>query len=376
MKSGRERPIDWIVLAATVVLGGLAKLSFFFILGPFVAILLFLGLRDANAKPRPLFLITSIGFGGLLLLPWWVPNVDDVLHFTLGITATFDRHSLGEGVSIGKFLSWIKVIRWTIVGPAASLITLLLLTVFALCQARFDKRQKVVIWTFLLSIIPTLVLAFSGTNNNPRYVGPTLFLLALALGVIAQVTGWLTSWKKSLILAGLIMFQLAVLVWPTPGYSRYQKGDDSKTFVGSNYTNVFRRPDQWDWELLWDLLYQHGLERPIIGELGMGPALSPPQINFPWAERNLQADVRLLWRYEWEEPIDWERVMKAAGECDVIVTAPGFIGKIASKNHLDNQYNAEFAKRLEQDGRFEGPLRLNISKYEPVELTIFFKKKL
>ena len=375
MTSDRERFMNWIALAASVFLGGMAKLSFFFILGPFVIILFFLGLRDKTAKPSPLFLMTSVGFGGLLLLPWWVLNVDDVLRFTLNITVTFDRHSLGEGISIEKFLSWIKLIRWTILGPAAALITLLFLGVFALHQTLFKKQQKVILWTLLLSIVPTLVLAFSGTNNNPRYVGPSLFLLAIVLGVIAQVTGWLMSWKKSFILVSLTMFQLTVMVWPTPGYIRYQKGDDSKTLIGANYTNIFRRPDQWNWGSFRNLVSARGIERPIVGELGMGSAFNPPQINYPWVAQSLRADVRLLWRYEWEDPIDWERVMKAAGECDVVVTAPGFIGKISNKNHLDNQYNTELVRRLEQDGRFEGPISLNISKFEPVELAIFFRKK-
>ena len=101
--------------------------------------------------------------------------------------------------------------------------------------------------------------------------------------------------------------------------------------------------------------------------------MNPPQINLPLAKRNLKADVRLLWRYEMG-PMDWEKLMQAAAECDVVVTAPGFVGRIATKNHLDNEHNAEFVRRLEQDGRFEGPVRMKIGKYDPVELVIFFRR--
>ena len=120
------------------------------------------------------------------------------------------------------------------------------------------------------------------------------------------------------------------------------------------------------------MVSQRGFERPIVGELGMGPTMNPPQINLPLAKRNLKADVRLLWRYEMG-PIEWERVMQAAAQCDVIVTASDYVGKRANKNHLDNQHNTQFARRLEQDDRFEGPVRMKIGKYDPVELVIFFR---
>lgn len=372
MQSERERFVHWVAFAGCVALGGLAKFSFFFILAPFALILLFLGLRGVNAKPTPLFLITSIGFGGLLLLPWWISNLPVVLDYLFNTAATFERHSLGQGVSLGKFLAWMRLIRWTVLGPTMALVALLLLAAFALRRNRFDKQKKVVIGVFLLSIAPTLIITFSGTNNNPRFVGPALFGLAIALGVIAETTRWLVSWKGRLILAGLIVWQLAVLVWPTPGDPRYQKGDESKTLLVANYTNMFRRPDQWDWEGFWALVPKQ-MERPIIGELGQGSAMNPPQINSPWAKRNMQAEVRLLWRYELG-PIDWERVMQEAAKCHVIVTAPDYVGKKASKFDLDNQHNTEFMRRLAQDERFEGPIRLSIGRFDPVELVIFFTK--
>lgn len=372
IQNNRDQFVHWVVLAACVALGGLAKLSFFFILGPFALILLSLGLRDATIKPRPVFLITSIGFGGLLTLPWWIPHFSDVLHFIFNVTATFERHSLGPGISFGKFLAWMKLIWWTVLGPAMALLALLFLITFALRYHRFDKQKKVIIWTLLLSAVPTLVLAFVGTNNNPRYLGPALFLLALAFGVMAQVTGWLTSRKGRLIPAGLIAWQLAVLVWPTPGDSRYQKGDDSKTILIGNYTGMFRRPDQWDWEGFWELVPKQ-IQYPIIGELGQGQGMNPPQISYPWAKRHLKSEVRLLWRYELG-PIDWESVIEEAVKCHVIVTAPGFVGKKGSKFDLDNQHNAEFVRRLERDNRFKGPIRLSIGRFDPVELFIFFRQ--
>ncbi len=369
--SRRERPVYWIGFTACVALGGLAKFSFFFILAPFSLILLFFGWQDKNFKPSPLFLITSLGFGSLLFSPWWIANWKVVFVYLFFTAATFERHSLGHGISLGKFLTWTKLVRWTVLGPALFWITLILLITFVFRRKSFDKQKKSVIGLLLLSALPTLMITFCGTNNNPRFVTPALFPLALALGMIGSVTGWFTSWKKSLFLAGFIIWQLAVQVWPIPGDPHYQKGDESKTLLLANYTNMFRRYEQWDWEPVWKIISERGFKSPVIGELGLGSSLNPTIINYPWAMRNLTADVRLLWRYEMG-PINWETLMREAAQCDVIVTAPNFIGTKESKAPFDNQYNAEFVRRLEQDPRFEGPIRLTVGKFEKTELVIFF----
>jgi hypothetical protein len=41
---------------------------------------------------------------------------------------------------------------------------------------------------------------------------------------------------------------------------------------------------------------------------------------------------------------------------------------------MDNQYNAEFAERLEHDLRFSEPIYLTMGRFEPVELAIFVNK--
>jgi hypothetical protein len=49
---------------------------------------------------------------------------------------------------------------------------------------------------------------------------------------------------------------------------------------------------------------------------------------------------------------------------------------LKNKEDLDNQYNAEFASRLSQDPRFRGPIRLEMGRFEPVEVDVFLKKSL
>jgi hypothetical protein len=85
--------------------------------------------------------------------------------------------------------------------------------------------------------------------------------------------------------------------------------------------------------------------------------------------------VRWLWRYE-EGPLDWGKVMESVGQSDIAVTAPHYIGAVKNKQDLDNQYNAEFAERLSRDQRFQGPIRLEMGRFEPVEVAVYLKKTL
>ena len=66
--------------------------------------------------------------------------------------------------------------------------------------------------------------------------------------------------------------------------------------------------------------------------------------------------------------------MSLAGESDLVVTAPDFIGQVSDKQDLDNRYNREFAERLIIDPRFQGPFRLEMGRFQPVEVDVFVKK--
>ena len=117
--------------------------------------------------------------------------------------------------------------------------------------------------------------------------------------------------------------------------------------------------------------------------LGSGRPLNPPQIAYPWfSEGKLSLDAWFwrteplwLWRYS-EGPLDWQKVMRAAGESDIVVTAPDFIGQVSDKQDLDNRYNREFASRLASDARSRGPIRFEMGRFEPVEVQVFVKSNL
>ena len=115
--------------------------------------------------------------------------------------------------------------------------------------------------------------------------------------------------------------------------------------------------DQWDWHSLRELCRDEGFAEPRVAVLGSGRCYNPPQIRYAWVADGAPAiDVRWLWRYE-NGPIDWQAVMAAADDCDVVVAAPNYVGETSDKQDRDNQYNAEFVHRMSQNGRFRGPFQ-------------------
>jgi hypothetical protein len=145
---------------------------------------------------------------------------------------------------------------------------------------------------------------------------------------------------------------------------------------------IMVRFDQWDWEPLRDITQSCGLEKPKIAFLGMGRPLNPPQLLYPWflagvspSDRNGFPEPLWLWRFE-QGPLDWQQVMNSARESDIVLTAPNFIGQISDRQDLDNRYNREFAERLGRDPRFSVPIRLEMGRFEPVEVLVFLNKNL
>jgi len=82
-----------------------------------------------------------------------------------------------------------------------------------------------------------------------------------------------------------------------------------------------------------------------------------------------------LWRYE-QGPVNWQEIMGTIGQSDIVLTAPNYIGEVADKQDLDNQHNLEFAERIARDPRFQEPVRLEMGRFEPVEVDVFLKKTL
>ena len=145
---------------------------------------------------------------------------------------------------------------------------------------------------------------------------------------------------------------------------------------GAPAWQVMRRFDQWDWSTVRSISQSCGVDAPKISYLGDGLAFDMPQIEYPWIAKKLPPpDVSWLWRSE-EGPLDWQKVMDSAGQSDIVITAPKFVGESLIKENLDNEPNAEFANRLSRDQRFRVPFRLAMGRFEPNEVLVFVKTSL
>jgi hypothetical protein len=145
---------------------------------------------------------------------------------------------------------------------------------------------------------------------------------------------------------------------------------------------IMVRFEQWDWEPVRNIAQNCGLNRPKIAFLGMGRPLNPPQIQYPWflagespSEKNGYSEPLWLWRYE-QGPMNWEKVMSSADQSDIVLTAPTFVGQATDRQELDNQHNREFGERLAHDTLFRGPIRLEMGRFEPIEVLVFVKNTL
>ena len=180
----------------------------------------------------------------------------------------------------------------------------------------------------------------------------------------------------------LIFGQLGMLLYPVafPNKQLVEMG----LVNGGLPWQVLTRYDQWDLGPLREISQSCGLETPKISFLGGARPLYPPQIEYPWVaalssthlkDIDLPPDPVWLWRYE-DGPLDWQKVMDAAGQSDIVLTMPGYVGETVYKEDVDNEHNEEFAERLSQDPRFQAPIRLEMGRFSPNEVLVFPKKSL
>jgi len=205
--------------------------------------------------------------------------------------------------------------------------------------------------------------------------------LAIAVGVLADWSGWALAGPSIAISGLLFCAQLVMIVAPVlfPNKHPVIMGMAN----GQYPWRVMARVDQWDWTPLEQISRSCGAESPKISYLGEGRAFNPPQIERPWATVAASTglanypypDVTWLWRYE-EGPIDWQKVMASADQSDLVITAPRFGGEVGNSGDLYNQHNSEFADRLSHDSHFREPVRLEMGRFEPVDVLVFVNQSL
>lgn len=385
--NGDRAPNSWIGLGIALGLGGLAKPPFAFIAGPIGLLALYLSWRKIVNSPSPRSLIQSGVLGALIMLPWWGFN------FRAAISKAFRsggnvRDALGEQGSLSTIGKWLYVVFQSMLGPALTLLMLAILLTFCLKlfrkQLELNTTQATALLICLAGALPYPTLAAFAVNQNPRLISPALISLAVGMGILAVLTRWTAVKGLAAIATALIGFQIAMMISPSGNTPFYQTGDAaSKTLLWGNPTTVMQRTELWDWSKLRELCLEQKIRKPEIGYLGAGYSLSPTQIALPWFQANKSANVERLWQFIPGEEIDWEDLMKAISDRNVVLTVPSFsnnprfsdIEDSPLKNvDRDNQYNLELVERLKNDPRFEDPIILEMGQIEPTQVFVFIQK--
>lgn len=374
---------NWVGLGLAVGLGFLSKASFAAIAIPVLAFWLVLGRWGHLGVPS----IASQRKAGLLALfvaaPWWVLNVRYTVPAVQDARG-FVANSLGSP-SLATWVHWLNTVLQSLLGHGVSIFIFLVviacfLKVIVRKETILDPLQKAALGACACAGVPLILAQLSGTNHLLRHISPAVIPLAIAVGVLSDKSGWARSRAAAAISFVLFCGQLLMILAPVflPNHHPIDTG-----FVNGRLPwRVMLRRDQWDWSPVLNIARSCGREAPTISYIGIGPGLTRPQIEYPWAAESASTrvaafdypDVKWLWRYE-DGPVDWQKVMDAAGQSDIVLTAPHYTG-VAPEDNLYNQHNAELADRLSRDPHFQGPIHLEMGRFTPVEVEVFVKTTL
>jgi hypothetical protein len=373
----------WIGLGLAIGLGFLSKSSFALIAFPVLLVTVFFARRSQQSFPAMVSFIKAGALGLIIAAPWWLKNLGPALSY-----AKFAREQSRNSLGAPSFVTWgewFYTIVISLIGPGLSIliglvVVLVVRKILVKREVRLSQLQQTALMTCLCAVLPLIALQLSGTNHLLRYLCPTVIPFAIAVGVLADVTGWIRSWAAMATSGALALAQLLMIVAPVVFPNKQPV--DPGFYNGGLPWRIMVRFDQWDWKPLRDIAQSCSLEKPKIAFLGMGRPLNPPQLLYPWfvagaspSERNGFDEPLWLWRYE-QGPLDWQKVMSLVGQGDIVVTAPGFEGQATDRQDFDNRDNREFAERVSRDPRFRGPIRLKMGRFEPVEVDIFLKNGL
>lgn len=375
---------SWIGLGLAIGLGLLSKTTFVLIAFPVLTFALISDRRKNFTWQgiKPLFKAGILA--SVIAAPWWIKNVGPALRYSKFATDQA-RESLGAP-SLLTSLKWLATVAMGLLGPA---VTIVIAVVLIICLRKIFKREVIIVdrghrpavLACALAGLPLAALQLSGMNHNLRYMAPAVVPLAIAVGVLSDVTGQFRSRAGFATFVTLMVAQLLMIVAPV-AFPNTKPADPGLVNGGLPW-GIMVRFEQWDWKPLQNIARRCELQEPQIAFLGMGRPLNPPQVLYPWfADGTYASDALLwhseplwLWRYS-EGPLDWQKVMKAIGQSDIVVTAPDFVGQVSDRQDLDNRYNREFAKRLAADSRFQGPIRLEMGRFAPVEVLVFVRNNL
>lgn len=380
----RESTRDWIVLGLAIGLGFLSKTSFLLI-GPPALVCWFVVSRRKRTVDRGIAFPLKAGALALLVAgPWWLLHAKDAAAYAQYARA-FVRNSLGPP-SLATWMKWMDTVIQALLGHGTSLlIALVAITCLAAMVrgkgVKLQGAQRPALWVCACAGVPIVLAQLAGTNHLLRHITPSVIPFAIAVGILAEKTLWSRKPAGMAFASLLLAAQLGMIVYPVvfPNTAPVDIG-----FVnGALPWRSLARFDQWNWKPLWEISNACNLESPRISYLGNGREFDPPAIQYPWLmaampmrlSKIAYPDVTWLWRYE-DGTFDWQKVMGSAAGSDLVVTAPYYRGEAVIKEDEDNRHNSEFAQRLSQDSRFQGPILFQVGRFSPVEIAVFAKRGL
>jgi 4-amino-4-deoxy-L-arabinose transferase-like glycosyltransferase len=373
---GAEHAGDWMGLGLAIGLGLLSKASFVLLLFPVSVFSLFV-IRQRLACPSFAALLKAGALGFALAAPWWLVNVRAALGYAK-FAIDSPRNSLGRP-GLHTWAKWSATVAQGLLGHGLTVVAVLVV-VAALRKIAIRREpilniaQRTALMACIYGVLPIVIVQAAGVNHLLRYLTPALIPLAIIVGVLADRIGWTCQWRYVAALALCFSLQLIVIVSPVV-FPNTRPVDPGFANGGLPWRAMVRF-DQWDWKPIRDISHDCGIETPRISYLGNGRTFTPAHVEYPWILAGAQPpDVKWLWRYE-DGPMDWRRVWSSVGESDIVLTAPRYVGQVSDWQDLDNQHNAELAGQLAQDSRFRKPIRLEMGRFEPVEVLVFLKKDL
>jgi 4-amino-4-deoxy-L-arabinose transferase-like glycosyltransferase len=368
---------NWIGLGLAVGLGFLSKTSFALIAFPVLTFFFIDAYRKSLMQRGTGFVFKAGAVAFLVAGPWWVLNFRSALSYA-SFARNLYRSSLGPP-SLSTWARWLGSVDVGLLGPAVGiLVAVVALVSFQKLilskEAILDPVQRTALLACAFAGLPLVFVQLFGTNHLLRYLVPTLVPLAIALGVLADQTGWIHSRTAIAVSSLPFITQLGMIMVPV--FFANHEPVDPGLVNGALPWRILVRFDQWDWKPVRDISRSCAMETPRVSYLGNGRAFNQPQIEYPWVVDGLpDPKVTWLWHYE-EGALDWGKVSDSIESSDIVLTAPHYTGQLTDKQDLDNQHNAEFADRLSRDTRFRGPIRVEMGRFEPVEIDLFLKKSL
>jgi len=378
-----EESRAWLGIGLAMGLGLLAKVSFVAIGFPLLVYWVVMDRSGYLGPSKPTWWWKTGLLALIVAAPWWVPNIKYAIESTESARG-FVRHSLGP-LTFATLIKWSSSVVQSLFGYGLTI--LIVLVVIAFLRKAFLQRetilnpsQRAALGACACAGVPIIIAQLTGTNHLLRHISPSVIPLAIAIGIIADRTGWVRSRTAGVISSILLYTQLLMIVVPVlfPNNHEIDRG----LVNGVLPWRIMVRHEQWDWDPVLRISQGCGLHAPKISYLGGGESFNQPAIEFPWAANVLLTHVatadypQVESLKKFSEAIDWQKMMNSASQSDLVITAPGYIGRMDVREGIDNGYNAEFADRLSHDPRFQGPVRLQMGRFKPIEVDVFLNSSL